>query len=110
MISISWIGTKECIPVWQRRLGNDYPKQPAFTAPLEFEEVAIAVDERPAFEREISPKGAACASERFHVLFVISYKSLDLANAIFVLNYQNLSDLGRLTEAKSNIRSPRVGN
>src|SRR6516225_3627265 len=110
MIVISWIGTKERIPVRQGRLGNYYSKQPAFTTPLELEEITIAVDERPVFEREIGPEGAVCTSERLHVLFVISNKSLDLANAIFVLNYQNLSNLGRLTEAKSNIRSPRVRN
>src|SRR6478672_1002119 len=108
MITTAWIGAKECIPVWQGRLGNYYTKQPAFTTPLELEEIAIAVDERPVFEREIGPKGAVCTSERLHVLFVISYKSLDLANTVFVLNDQNLSDLGRLTEAKSNICSPRV--
>src|SRR6516162_3485629 len=90
MIVIPRISTKECIPVRQGRLGNYYTKQPAFTTALELEEVTIAVDEGPVFEREIGPKGAVCASERFHVLFVISYKSLDLSNAIFVLNDQNL--------------------
>ena len=109
VITIPWICTIQCVPVWQG-LCNYNPEHLTFAASFKFKYITIALWKRIFLERQIGTPGAIRVSDGLHVPFSVPDETFNLADAICVLNDQNFRDLRRIAEMIGDIRSSRVWN
>src|SRR5262249_1103296 len=98
MIAVPRIDAIDRIAIRQRCFGDDDPEHLAFSGPLELEDVAIAFRKRAFPEWKIGAERAVREPDGFQVFFVITDETLDLCNAVSVLNDQHLRYLRRRIE------------